>query len=166
MEEAVFRRYQRMIGEEKPLPQLIIIDGGKGQLSSAMHSLEQLGLSGKIAIIGIAKRLEEIYFPGDSTPLYLDKRSESLKLIQQMRDEAHRFGVAFHRKKRSKAMIVTELQHIEGVGPKTVEKLLQEFQSVTRLQTATAEEIEKVAGKHIAGIVVRYFEDDAANKQK
>jgi len=159
MEEVVFRRYQRMIGEEKPLPQLIIIDGGKGQLSSAMHSLEQLGLSGKIAIIGIAKRLEEIYFPGDSTPLYLDKRSESLKLIQQMRDEAHRFGVAFHRKKRSQAMIVTELQHIEGVGQKTVEKLLQEFKSVTRLQTAPAEEIEKVVGKHKAGIVVRYFEN-------
>jgi len=159
MEEVVFRRYQRLIGEEKPLPQLIIIDGGKGQLSSAMHSLEQLGLNGKIAVIGIAKRLEEIYFPGDSTPLYIDKRSESLKLIQQMRDETHRFGITFHRKKRSQAMIATELQHIEGVGPKTVEKLLQEFKSVARLQTAPVEELEKVVGKYKAGIVVRYFED-------
>jgi len=157
MEEVVFRRYQRLIGEEKPLPQLIIIDGGKGQLSSAMHSLEQLGLHGKIAIIGIAKRLEEIYFPGDLTPVYLDKRSESFKLIQQMRDEAHRFGITFHRNKRSQAMIATELQHIEGVGPKTIEKLLQEFKTVTRLQTAPVEEVEKIVGKRMAAIVVKHF---------
>ena len=157
MEEVVFRRYQHLLGEDQPLPQLIIIDGGKGQLSSAIHSLEQLGLNEKVAIIGIAKRLEEIYFPGDSTPIYLDKRSESLKLIQQMRDEAHRFGITFHRNKRSQAMITTELQHIEGLGPKTIEKLLQEFKSVTRLQTVSVEELEKVVGKHKAGIVVKYF---------
>jgi len=157
MEEVVFRRYRRMIEEEESLPQLIIIDGGKGQLSSAMNSLEQLGLNGKIAIIGIAKRLEEIYFPGDSTPVYLDKRSESLKLIQHMRDEAHRFGIKFHRNKRSGTMIHTELQHIEGVGQKTVEKLLQKFKSVERLKTVPLEELEKVVGKRMAGIVAKFF---------
>jgi len=157
MEEVVFRRYRRMLEEKESLPQLIIIDGGKGQLSSAMHSLEQLGLNGKIAIIGIAKRLEEIYFPGDSTPVYLDKRSESLKLIQQMRDEAHRFGIKFHRNKRSGTMIHTELQQIEGVGQKTVEKLLQKFKSVARLQTVPVEELEKVVGKQKASIVDKYF---------
>ena len=163
MEEVVFRRYQRMIHEKDPLPQLIIIDGGKGQLSSAMHSLEQLGLNGKIAIIGIAKRLEEIFFPGDSTPIYLDKRSESLRLIQQMRDEAHRFGIMFHRNKRSQAMITTELQNIAGIGPKTAEKLLREFKSVARLQTAPAEEVEKAVGKRMAGIVARHFESLSTN---
>jgi len=158
MEEVVFRRYRRLLDENESLPQLIIIDGGKGQLSSAMHSLEMLGLNGKIAVIGIAKRLEEIFFPGDSTPIYLNKRSESLKLIQLMRDEAHRFGVAFHRDKRSKAMIATELQHVEGIGQKTAEKLLQQFKSVARIQTTPVEELEKVVGKQKAAIVVRYFE--------
>ena len=159
MEEVVFRRYRRLLDEEKPLPQLIIIDGGKGQLGSAMHSLEQLGLNGKIAIIGIAKRLEEIFFPGDSTPIYLDKRSESLKLIQHMRDEAHRFGITFHRNKRSSAMITTELQNIEGVGQKTIEKLLQEFKSVTRLQTVSTEDLEKVVGKQKAAVIANYFKN-------
>ena len=139
------------------MPQLIIIDGGKGQLSSAKHSLELLGLNGKIAVIGIAKRLEEIYFPGDSTPIYLNKRSESLKLIQQMRDEAHRFGIKFHRNKRSQAMLSTELQQIEGIGAKTAEKLLQEFKSVARIQTTPVEELEKVVGKQKASIVVKHF---------
>jgi excinuclease ABC subunit C len=157
MEEVVFRRYRRLLDEGKSLPQLIIIDGGKGQLSSAMHSLEQLGLNGKIAIIGIAKRLEEIYFPGDSTPIYLDKRSESLKLIQQMRDEAHRFGITFHRNKRSQTMITTELQNIDGVGSKTIEKLLKEFKSVSRLRTVPVEELIKVVGKQKAAVVANYF---------
>ena len=157
MEEVVFRRYRRLLDEEKSLPQLIIVDGGKGQLSSAMNSLELLGLHGKIAMIGIAKRLEEIYFPGDPTPVYLDKRSESLKLIQNMRDEAHRFGITFHRNKRSQEMITTELQNIEGVGPKTIEKLLQAFKSVTRVKTATIEDIEKVVGIRKATIVKNYF---------
>ena len=158
MEEVVFRRYRRMIDENQSLPQLIIVDGGKGQLSSAVHSLELLELHGKIAIIGIAKRLEEIYFPGDSTPIYLDKRSESLKLIQNMRDEAHRFGITFHRNKRSQTMIATELQNIKGVGQKTMEKLLQEFKSVSRIKAATVEELEKAVGKQKAEIVVKYFE--------
>jgi len=157
MEEVVFRRYRRLLDENKSLPQLIIIDGGKGQLGSALNSLEQLGLKGKITIIGIAKRLEEIYFPGDSMPIYLDKRSESLRLIQQIRDEAHRFGVKLHRNKRSQAMINTELHNIKGVGQKTIEKLLQEFKSAARLQTAPVEEIERIVGKRKAGVVVEYF---------
>ena len=157
MEEVVFRRYHRLLEEEELLPQLIIIDGGKGQLSSAMNSLEQLGLTGKIAVISIAERLEEIFFPGDSTPVYLDKRSESLKLIQQMRDEAHRFGITFHRNKRSGAMITTQLQNIEGIGPKTVEKLLQVFKSVARIKTATIDDLEKAVGKQKAAIVAKYF---------
>ena len=127
MEEVVYRRYKRLLEEEKELPQLIVIDGGKGQLSSAVKSLEKLNLRGKISIIGIAKRLEEIYFPGDSVPLYLDKRSESLKLIQQLRDEAHRFGITHHRKKRNKGNLGTSLDKIEGIGPKTVELLISHY---------------------------------------
>ena len=157
MKEIVFRRYRRLLDEDEPLPQLIIIDGGKGQLSAAAHSLDLLGLAGKIAVIGIAKRLEEIYFPGDNTPLYLDKRSESLRLIQQLRDEAHRFSVSFHRNKRSKAMITSELQNIEGIGQQTIEKLLQKFQSVERLKKAPVEELESAVGKQKAAIVVKYF---------
>ena len=133
MEEVVFRRYKRLLEEDEPLPQLIVIDGGKGQLSSALKSLDELGLRGKIAIIGIAKRLEEIYFPGDSIPLYLDKKSESLKIIQQLRNEAHRFGITFHRKQRSKGAINSELQSIDGIGEKTMEDLLKNFKSVKRI---------------------------------
>ena len=159
MEEVVFRRYRRLLDEDEPLPQLIIIDGGKGQLSSAVHSLDLLGLTGKIAIIGIAKRLEEIYFPGDTTPIYLDKRSESLKLIQQLRDEAHRFGITFHRKKRSQTMINTELHNIKGIGQQTIEKLLQKFQSVERIKKTSADELEKLVGKQKAELVVKYFQN-------
>lgn len=146
MEEAVYRRYRRLIDEEQSLPQLIIIDGGKGQLSSALKALEDLDLRGKIAIIGIAKRLEEIYFPDDSVPLYLDKRSETLRVIQQLRDEAHRFGITFHRQKRSKSAIISELDEVEGIGEKTRETLLQHFKSVKRIQEATEEELVKVVG--------------------
>ena len=146
MEEAVYRRYRRLIDEEQSLPQLIIIDGGKGQLSSALKALEDLDLRGKIAIIGIAKRLEEIYFPEDSVPLYLDKRSETLRVIQQLRDEAHRFGITFHRQKRSKSAIISELDEVEGIGEKTRETLLQHFKSVKRIQEATEEELVKVVG--------------------
>ena len=146
MEEAVFRRYRRMLDEQQSLPQLIIIDGGKGQLSSALKALEQLELRGKIAIIGIAKRLEEIYFPEDSVPLYLDKRSETLRIIQQLRDEAHRFGITFHRQKRSKSAITSELDNVEGIGSKTKESLLQHFKSVKRIQEASLEELQQVAG--------------------
>ena len=146
MEEAVYRRYRRLLDEQQPLPQLIIIDGGKGQLSSALKALEQLELRGKIAIIGIAKRLEEIYFPEDSVPLYLDKRSETLRVIQQLRDEAHRFGITFHRQKRSKSAIVSELDGVGGIGDKTKETLLQHFKSVKRIREATLEELTKVVG--------------------
>tara|TARA_R110002020_G_scaffold63170_2_gene168696 strand:+ start:52909 stop:54696 length:1788 start_codon:yes stop_codon:yes gene_type:complete len=146
MEEVVFRRYRRLRDEGEPLPQLIVIDGGKGQLSSALKSLDALGLRGKIAIIGIAKRLEEIYFPGDSIPLYLDKRSESLKIIQQLRNEAHRFGITFHRNKRSKSAISSELEGIEGIGEKTARELLRDFKSVKRIKEASEENLAKTVG--------------------
>lgn len=146
MEEVVFRRYKRLLNEDEPLPQLIVIDGGKGQLSSALKSLDILGLRGKIAIIGIAKRLEEIYFPEDPIPLYLDKKSESLKIIQQLRNEAHRFGITFHRNKRSTAAINSELETIEGIGEKTVAQLLKEFKSVKRIKEAPVETLAKAIG--------------------
>jgi excinuclease ABC subunit C len=147
MEEVVYRRYKRLLDEEQPLPELIVVDGGKGQLSSAVKSLDKLKLRGRIAIIGIAKRLEEIYFPGDSVPLYLDKRSESLKLIQQLRDEAHRFGIMHHRKQRGKDSLGTSLDKIEGIGPKTVELLISHFGSVKKVMEAKKEELEKLIGK-------------------
>lgn len=146
MEEVVFRRYKRLLEEDEPLPQLIVIDGGKGQLSSALKSLDILGLRGKIAIIGIAKRLEEIYFPGDSIPLYLDKKSESLKVIQFLRNEAHRFGITFHRNKRSTGAISSELEAIEGIGSKTIEDLLKKFKSVKRIKEATLEHLVETVG--------------------
>lgn len=146
MEEVVFRRYKRLLEEKQPLPQLIVIDGGKGQLSSALKSLDVLGLRGKIAIIGIAKRLEEIYFPEDPIPLYLDKKSESLKIIQQLRNEAHRFGINFHRNKRSKAAINSELESIEGIGEKTAEELLKKYRSVKRIKEASIENLAEMVG--------------------
>lgn len=148
MEEVVYRRYKRLLEEEASLPQLILIDGGKGQLSSAVKSLDLLGLRGKISIVGIAKRLEEIYFPGDSIPLYLDKRSESLKILQRARDEAHRFGITFHRQKRSKGSLNSKLDQIEGIGPATRDKLLAHFKSLKRIKEASKEAIESVLGKH------------------
>ncbi|WP_276168936.1 excinuclease ABC subunit UvrC [Zobellia alginiliquefaciens] len=146
MEEVVFRRYKRLLAEDEPLPQLIVIDGGKGQLSSALKSLDILGLRGKIAIIGIAKRLEEIYFPEDNIPLYLDKKSESLKIIQQLRNEAHRFGITFHRNKRSKSAINSKLESIEGIGEKTAEELLKRFKSVKRIKEASIENLTETVG--------------------
>ena len=146
MEEVVFRRYKRLVEEAEPLPQLIVIDGGKGQLTSALKSLDVLGLRGKIAIIGIAKRLEEIYFPEDPIPLYLDKKSESLKIIQQLRNEAHRFGITLHRNKRSKAAINSELEQIEGVGQKTAQDLLKRFKSVKRIKAAPLEILAETVG--------------------
>lgn len=134
MEEIVYRRYKRLKEEGKSLPQLVIIDGGKGQLGMALQALEKLDLRGRIAIIGIAKRLEEIFFPGDSVPLYIEKNSESLKLIQQARDEAHRFGITFHRQKRSKSFIKSQLEEIPGIGEKTIQHLLREFKSVENLK--------------------------------
>lgn len=147
MEEVVHRRYKRLMEEGEDLPQLIVIDGGKGQLSSALKSLELLGLRGKIAIIGIAKRLEEIYYPGDSIPLYLDKKSETLKIIQQLRNEAHRFGITHHRNKRSKGAINSELSDISGVGEKTILALLKNFKSIKRLKNATFAEMEQLIGR-------------------
>lgn len=157
MEEVIFRRYKRMIDEEKSLPQLIIIDGGKGQLSSAMKSIEGLGLRDKITVIGIAKRLEEIYFPGDSVPIYLDKNTVSLKIIQQLRNEAHRFGINFHRLKRSADMIKSDLDQIKGIGPKTKEALIKSFGSVDKIRIASSSELEKVVGKSKTVIISGYF---------
>ena len=157
MEEVVYRRYNRMILENKPLPQLIIIDGGKGQLSSAVSALDKLQLKGKISIIGIAKRLEEIYFPDDSVPLYINKNSETLRIIQRLRDEAHRFGITFHRNKRSKNFITSELNNISGVGEKTTEKLLIKFKSVAKIKELTREELEKETGIARAKIIYNYF---------
>lgn len=148
MEEVVYRRYKRLVEEGQSLPQLIIIDGGKGQLSSALKSLELLGLRGKIAIVGIAKRLEEIYFPEDPIPLYLDKKSESLKVIQLLRNEAHRFGINFHRNKRSKGAIKSGLDAIPGVGPKTKENLLKKFKSFKRIKAATENDLIFVLGEN------------------
>ncbi len=155
MEEVIFRRYKRLLEEEEDLPELIVIDGGKGQLSAAVKSLEKLKLRGKIAIIGIAKRLEEIYFPGDSLPLYLDKRSESLKLIQQLRDEAHRFGITHHRNKRSKISLENSLDKIEGIGPKTVQLLITHFGSVKKVMEAKKVELIQLIGKAKAEKVLK-----------
>ena len=146
MEEVVYRRYKRMLEEKQPLPQLIIIDGGKGQLSSALKSIDELGLRGKIAIIGIAKRLEELFYPGDSVPLYLDKKSETLKVIQQLRNEAHRFGITFHRDKRSKSALNSSVETITGIGEKTMLTLIKHFKSVKRLKLASEKEISEVVG--------------------
>ena len=157
MEEVVYRRYKRLLAEEQPLPQLIIIDGGKGQLSSSLKSLEKLELRGKIAIIGIAKRLEELFYPDDPIPLYLDKKSETLKIIQQLRNEAHRFGITFHRSKRSKQALNTELETIPGIGEKTVVELLKHFKSTKRIASASFEELSKIIGASRAKKLVEHF---------
>ena len=157
MEEVVFRRYCRLINENKSLPQLIVIDGGKGQLSSAVSALDKLDLRGKISIIGIAKKLEEIYFPGDSVPIYINKNSQTLKVIQHLRDEAHRFGITFHRDKRSKDFISSELDKIKGIGEKTTQKLLKEFKSVKTIKQLTLETLNKSVGSSKAQIVFSYF---------
>ena len=157
MEEVVFRRYKRLLSEGQSLPQLIVIDGGKGQLSSALKSLDLLGLRGKIAIIGIAKRLEEIYYPGDSIPMYLDKRSETLKVIQFLRNEAHRFGITLHRNKRSKSAIQSELEQIPNIGKQTITSLLRKFKSAKRVKTATFKELEALVGEARAKKIYTYF---------
>ena len=158
MEEVVYRRYKRMLDEKESLPQLIIIDGGKGQLSAAVKSLDKLDLRGKITIIGIAKRLEEIYFPGDSLPIYIDKRSESLKLIQHLRNEAHRFGITFHRNKRSKEAIKSTLTDIKGIGFRTAQQLLWKFKSVKNIEKADLSELEEAVNKRAAKTVYDYFQ--------
>lgn len=160
MEEVVYRRYKRLKEENQSLPQLIIIDGGKGQLSSSLKALDALELRGKIAIIGIAKRLEELFYPDDPIPLYLDKKSETLKIIQQLRNEAHRFGITFHRQLRSKEALNTTLETIPGIGEKTVEELLRAFKSNKRIEAASFEEITKVIGPSKAKKVVTYFQSN------
>jgi excinuclease ABC subunit C len=160
MEEVVYRRYKRMLDEAQPLPQLIIIDGGKGQLGSALKSLEALGLRGKIAIIGIAKRLEELFYPNDPIPLYLDKKSETLKVIQQLRNEAHRFGIEHHRNKRSKSALNTELETIPGIGEKTVVDLLKHFKSAKRVANAKLDELEPIIGVSRAEKVYNYYQNN------
>lgn len=157
MEEVIFRRYKRMLEEGESLPQLILIDGGKGQLSSAVKSLKLLGLYGKITIVGIAKRLEEIFFPEDPIPLYLDKKSETLKILQQVRDEAHRFGVKHHRTRRTNSTIKSELEEIPGVGEKTIELLLSKLKSVKRIKEANLETLEEILGKSKAKIIREFF---------
>ncbi|WP_136482044.1 excinuclease ABC subunit UvrC [Cognatitamlana onchidii] len=157
MEEVVYRRYKRLQDENKSLPHLIIIDGGKGQLSSALKSLDVLGLRGKIAIIGIAKRLEELFYPNDPIPLYLDKKSETLKIIQQLRNEAHRFGIEHHRNKRSKSALNTELETIPGIGEKTIVELLKHFKSVKRIANAKLDELEVVIGVSRAEKIYNYY---------
>ena len=159
MEEVVYRRYKRLLDEDQPLPQLIIIDGGKGQLSSALKSLDDLGLRGKITILGIAKRLEEIFYPGDSVPMYLDKKSETLKIIQHLRNEAHRFGITHHRDKRSKGALQTSVESIPGIGEKTMITLIKHFKSVKRMKAAPEDEIAKVVGPAKAKKIMEFYKE-------
>ena len=157
MEEVIYRRYRRMLDEKQSLPQLIVIDGGKGQLSAAIKSLEKVNLEGKIAVISIAKKLEEIYYSGDPLPLYLNKKSETLKIIQQMRDEAHRFGITHHRGRRIRETVVSELTQIKGISHKTAEILLQKFKSVAVIKKTPEEKIAEVIGKAKAKNLVDFF---------
>ena len=161
MKEVIFRRYKRLLNEKKSLPNLVIVDGGKGQLSAAVSALDELNLRGKIPIVGIAKRLEEIFFPGDRYPIYLDKRSESLKVIQFMRNESHRFGIEHHRNKRSKAAIHSEIEDIEGVGPKTIQELFQNFKTLEQIKKAEKSELEKLLGKHKTSLIRKYFQKNS-----
>lgn len=161
MEEVIFRRYSRVLEENLPMPNLIVIDGGKGQLGAAINSLEKLGLMGRVAIIGIAKRLEEIYFPGDPIPMYLDKRSESLKVIQHIRDEAHRFGITHHRNKRSRETFKSELSEIKGISDATAQKLLTQLKSVKNIKEATLDELSAVIGPAKAKLVWEFFKKEA-----
>ena len=159
MHEVITRRYKRLVEENEPLPDLVIIDGGKGQLSHAVQAMKEVGVYGKFAVIGIAKRLEELYYPEDPLPLYIDKKSETLKIIQQLRDEAHRFGITQHRNRRSKGSLGTELTQIKGIGEETAKLLLKHFKSIKNLKSQSFEEIEKVVGKVRAKILVEYFKD-------
>lgn len=166
MEEVILRRYQRMLDEKQDMPQLIVVDGGKGQLSAALTSLEQLGLRGKIGIIGIAKRLEEIYYPDDPMPMYLDKKSETLRIIQQIRDEAHRFGITHHRKRREKGTIKTELTEIKGISHTSAQALLRTFKSVKKIRESSEEELTEAVGKAKARLVFGHFHPTSENKKE
>ena len=160
MAEVIFRRYRRLLDEEKPIPQLVLIDGGKGQLNAALKSIEKLGLRGKITLVGIAKRLEELYFPNDPLPLYLDKKSETLRVIQSLRDEAHRFGITHHRKKRDIKTIKSVLTDINGIGYETAQKLLWKFKSVKNIKAASLQALQETVGKAKGQIVYDYFNKD------
>jgi excinuclease ABC subunit C len=157
MEEVVYRRYRRLLDEKKSLPQLIVIDGGKGQLNAAVNSLKKLQVNKNISVIGIAKRLEEIFFPDDPVPLYLDKNSETLKVIQYIRNEAHRFGIKFHRNKRSGNFIKSELENIPGIGPKTIQLLLKKFNTIKKLRAVSLDEISSEVGPAKAKLLYEYF---------
>jgi len=159
MGEVVYRRYSRLLNEKKPLPQLVIIDGGKGQLNAAVKSIDKLNIRKEVTIIGIAKRLEEIFFPSDPVPLYLDKNSYSLKIIQNMRNEAHRFGISFHRQKRSIKFLGSEIDQIKGIGKETLKKLFQKFKSIDGIRKSDREELEKIIGKAKTGILLKYFKN-------
>ena len=158
MEEVVERRYRRLLAEEKPLPDLVVVDGGKGQLGAAMQVLKKLGLENKIPVLGIAKRLEEIFLPGDPDPLYIDKKSETLKVIQHIRNEAHRFGITHHRNKRQKGNLKSELSEIKGIGAETEQKLLKTFRSVAGIKKATIEELAGAVGKAKAKVLRNFFD--------
>lgn len=157
MKEVLSRRYSRLLAEGEPLPQLVVLDGGKGQLSAAIEVLDELGLRDKVSAIGIAKRMNEIYFPGDSVPLFIDKNSESLHVIQRLRDEAHRFAITFHRKRRSNSQIHSELDDIQGIGEKTKQLLLKQFKSLKRIREASQPDLEAVVGKARAQRIIEYF---------
>ncbi len=157
MEEVITRRYSRLLEEQSPLPQLIVVDGGKGQLSAAVKALDALGIYGKTAVIGIAKKLEEIYFPGDSIPVYLDKKGETLRIIQQLRDEVHRFGITHHRNRRSKQFTDSELATIKGVGETTAMDLLRHFRSVKKVKEASLSELTDVVGKSKGKLVFEHY---------
>ncbi|MBK7369930.1 MAG: excinuclease ABC subunit C [Saprospiraceae bacterium] len=165
MSEIVYRRYRRLIEEEKPIPDLIVIDGGKGQLSAAMESIEKLGLQDQVKVIGIAKRLEEIYFPNDPVPLYIDKKSESLKVIQKIRNEAHRFAISFHRDQRSRAFLTTGLTDIPGIAKKSAETLLKHFGSMARVQEAAVTDLSPVIGNKKAEVIFKYFHPDFSEEE-
>ena len=157
MKEVLHRRYTRMMAEGEPLPQMVVVDGGKGQLSAAVEAFDEMGIRGEVALVGIAKRLEEIYFPGDTLPLYLDKKSPSLRVIQGLRDEAHRFGITHHRNRRSKGQVVSELDSVKGIGPATAATLMKAFKSVKRMKEATADELAGVVGKSKAALLYEHF---------
>lgn len=162
MKEVLHRRYSRMMAEGEPLPQLVVVDGGKGQLSAAVEAFDEMGIRGEVALVGIAKRLEEIYFPGDTLPLYIDKKSRSLQVVQHLRDEAHRFGITHHRLRRSKGQVRSELDNIKGVGEVTAKNLMKEFKSVKRLSEAAEEEIAAVIGPAKAKVVYLHFHPEEA----
>ena len=161
MKEVLHRRYSRMMAEGQELPQLVVVDGGKGQLSAAVEAFDEMGIRGQVALIGIAKRLEEIYFPGDTLPLYIDKKSESLRVIQALRDEAHRFGITHHRLRRSKTQISSSLDSIKGIGPATAQTLMRRFRSLKRLREASLDDIAKEIGPAKARLVRAHFLEEA-----